>query len=153
MSTNIILIIGLRRRTYQRRHRLGRRKNDDWRERSVVLYMFLSSITFIFLTSPVGILAIWATINHQRIPTNNLQLILDLLEIIHHCTHFPILLMTSSIIRTKTYQILFQPHITRQNSFNSRVSTRKNASSQSSSQQGTSVPRSHLAMTSFSTTS
>ena len=39
--------------------------------------------------------------------TNNLALILELMEILHHCSHFPILLMTSSVIRTKTFQILF----------------------------------------------
>jgi len=153
MSTNIILIIGLRRRTYQRRYRLGRRKNNDWRERSVVLYMFISSLTFIFLTAPVGVLGVWSAIHKQGIPTTNLQLILDLMEIVHHCTHFPILLMTSSIIRTKTYQIIFQPNLPRQNSFNSRQSTRQNVCSQSSSQQGKNVPRSRLAVASVSTTS
>lgn len=120
MSTNLILIVGLRRRAHQRRHRLGARKKDDWRERSVILYMLLSSITFVLLTAPIGILGIWATIHKQKLPTNNLALLLDLLEIIHHCTHFPILLMTSSVIRRKTYQILFQPHLPRQNSLSER---------------------------------
>ncbi|CAF3756351.1 unnamed protein product [Rotaria sp. Silwood1] len=96
----------------------GRSKTYDWRERSVILYMFLSSLTFIFLTSPIGILGVWATLHGQHIPTNNLALILDLLEMIHHCSHFPILLMTSSIIRIKTFQIFFQPRLSRQNSFN-----------------------------------
>ncbi|CAF1267711.1 unnamed protein product [Rotaria sp. Silwood1] len=118
ISINISLIIGLRRRAYQRQHRLGRSKTYDWRERSVILYMFLSSLTFIFLTSPIGILGVWATLHGQHIPTNNLALILDLLEMIHHCSHFPILLMTSSIIRIKTFQIFFQPRLSRQNSFN-----------------------------------
>ena len=120
MSTNLILIVGLRRRAHQRRYRLGTRKKDDWRERSVILYMLLSSITFLLLTAPIGILGIWATIHKQKLPTNNLALLLDLLEIIHHCTHFPILLMTSSIIRRKTYQIVFQPHLPRQNSISER---------------------------------
>ncbi|CAF1198251.1 unnamed protein product [Rotaria sordida] len=116
ISTNISLIFGLRRRAYQRQHRLGRSKNYDWRERSVILYMFFSSLAFILLTSPIGILGVWATLHGQHIPTNNLALILDLLEIIHHCSHFPILLMTSSIIRKKTFHILFQPRLSRQNS-------------------------------------
>jgi hypothetical protein len=153
MSTNIVLILGLKRRAYQRRHRLGKRKHDDWRERSLVLYMLLSSVTFLFLTAPAGILSAWTATHNQQIPTNNLALILDLMEIIHHCSHFPILLMTSSIIRTKTFQILFQPRIPRQNSFNLRQMTQQRYVSQSSSHQGTSIPRSCLAMTSLSTTS
>jgi len=153
MSTNIVLIFGLRRRAYQRRHHLGTRKNDDWRERSVILYMLLSSITFIFLTAPVGILGAWAAVHDQRIPTNNLALVLDLMEIVHHCSHFPILLMTSSIIRTKTFQIIFQPRAPRQNSFNLRTPTRQSGLSQSSSQPTTYVPRNCLAMTSLSTAS
>ncbi|CAF3519741.1 unnamed protein product [Rotaria sp. Silwood2] len=128
ISTNISLIFGLRRRAYQRRYRLGRTKNYDWKERSVILYMFLSSLAFLFLTSPIGILGVWATIHGQHIPTNNLAFILDLLEIIHHCSHFPILLMTSSIIRRTTFQILFQPHLSRQNSPNiSRQPIRKHS--------------------------
>jgi hypothetical protein len=153
MLTNIILIIGLRRRAHQRRHRLGTRKHDDWRERSVVLYMLFSCITFLILTSPVGILGAWAAIHKQKIPTNNLALILDLMEIVHHCTHFPILLMTSSIIRTKTYQILFQPRIPRQNSLNSQTSPQQRVHSQVSCQPGAYAPRSRFIMASFSTTS
>jgi hypothetical protein len=155
ISTNIILICGLRRRAYQRRHRLGSaRKNYDWREQSVILYMLLSSITFVFLTAPVGILGAWAAVHGQKVPTNNLALVLDLMEILHHCLHFPILLMTSSIIRTKTFQILFQPRIPRQNSLTSRPpSTQQRFTSQTSSQPGTYVQRSRLVMTSFSTTS
>jgi hypothetical protein len=153
MSTNIILIFGLRRRAYQRRHRLGTRKHVDWREQSVVLYMLFSCITFLILTAPVGILGVWAAVHKQKIPTNNLAMILDLMEIIHHCTHFPILLMTSSIIRTKTYQILFQPRIPRQNSLNSRTAPQQRSHSQASSQQGTYIPRSRFLMASFSTTS
>lgn len=118
ISTNIILILGLRHRTHQRRQRLGRSKIYDWRERSVILYMLISSFTFLCLTSPIGILGLWTVMHgeHEHIPANNLALILDLLEIIHHCSHFPILFMTSSIIRTKTFQILFQPRVQRQNS-------------------------------------
>jgi hypothetical protein len=153
MLTNIILIIGLRRRAHQRRHRLGTRKHDDWRERSVVLYMLFSCITFLILTSPVGILGAWAAIHKQKIPTNNLALILDLMEIVHHCTHFPILLMTSSIIRSKTYQILFQPRIPRQNSLNSQTSPQQRVHSQVSCQPGAYAPRSRFIMASFSTTS
>jgi hypothetical protein len=153
MSTNIILMIGLRRRAYQRRHRLGTRKHDDWRERSVVLYMLFSCITFLILTTPVGILGAWAALHKQKIPTNNLALILDLMEIMHHCTHFPILLMTSSIIRTKTYQILFQPRIPRQNSLNSRHLTQPRIHSQVSSQQSAYILRPRFVMGSFSTTS
>ena len=134
IATNIILIFGLKRRAYQRRHRLGTTKIDDWRERSVILYMLLSSISFILLTSPVGILGAWAMVRGQRIPTNNLAIILDLMEIIHHCSHFPLLLMTSSIIRTKTFQILFQPRLKRQNSASSRPSVRPRVPSRSSNQ-------------------
>ena len=153
LSTNIILIIGLRRRTHQRRHRLGSRKNDDWRERSVVLYMLLSSLSFLFLTAPVGFFFAWGALHGRSGSTNNLAILLDLMEIIHHCSHFPILLMTSSIIRTKTYQIIFQPRLPRQNSIITRQLTQKQRSSQSSSQQGTNSTRVQLAMTSFSTAS
>lgn len=132
--TNVVLICGLKRRAHQRRHRLGTSKSDDWRERSVILYMLLSSISFILLTSPVGILGAWAMVRGQRIPTNNLAIILDLMEIIHHCSHFPLLLMTSSIIRTKTFQILFQPRLKRQNSATSRPSVRPGVPSRSSNQ-------------------
>jgi len=153
MSTNIILIFGLRRRAYQRRHRLGTRKHDDWREQSVILYMLLSSITFIILTTPIGILNAWSVIYSHKMATNNLALILDLLEIVHHCSHFPILLMTSSIIRKKTFEILFHPRASRQNSCISRQSTRPRVNSSSSSQHGAYVPRSHLPMVNFSITS
>jgi hypothetical protein len=128
------LIFGLRRRAYQRRHRLGTRKNNDWREQSVILYVFLSSITFIVLTAPTGILNGWSAIHNQRMATNNLALILELMEILHHCSHFPILLMTSSVIRTKTFQILFHRHQLRQNSSNSRQSSKQRIRSKSSSQ-------------------
>ncbi|CAF1400342.1 unnamed protein product [Rotaria magnacalcarata] len=131
ISTNIILIFGLRRRSYQRQHCLGRSKTYDWRERSVMLYMLLSSLTFVLLTSPIGILGVWTTLHGQHIPTNNLSLVLDLLEIIHHCSHFPILLMTSSIIRTKTFQILFQFRLSRRNSQNTlRISNKRSFHSQ-----------------------
>ena len=120
ISTNLILIIGLGRRSRQRRHRFGTRKTDDWRERSVILYMLFSSIAFLLLTAPVGVLGAWSAIQNQKLPTNNLALLLDLMEIIHHCTHFPILLMTSSVIRRKTYQILFYPRASRQNSISER---------------------------------
>jgi len=103
--TNIILIIGLKRRNYQRRYQLGTNKHDDWKERSMILYMLLSCIGFLILTSPVGILAIYGIINGEKIPTNNLSIIFDLMEIIHHCSHFPILLMTSSLIRNKLFRI------------------------------------------------
>ena len=134
ITTNIVLIIGLRRRAYQRRNRLGTSKGDDWRERSVILYMLLSSIAFIILTCPVGILGAWAVMRGYQIPTNNLALILDLMEIVHHCSHFPLLLMTSSIIRTKTFQILFQPRFKRPNSLNSKISVRSRMFSHSSVQ-------------------
>ena len=153
ISTNIVLIYGLRRRAYQRRHRLGTSKTDDWRERSVVLYMLLSSIAFIILTSPVGILGAWAVMRGHRIPMNNLALILDLMEIVHHCSHFPLLLMTSSIIRTKTFQILFQPTLKRHNSFNSRYSMRPRLLSQSSAQHDLSHQRTRLGRTTFSSLS
>jgi hypothetical protein len=152
ISTNVILIIGLRRRAYQRRYRLNTSKNDDWRERSVILYMLFSSIAFLILTSPAGILYAWSVKHGQRSPTNNLALILDLVEIVHHCSHFPILLMTSSIIRTKTFQLLFQPRVHRQNSFNSKKSTR-HARSRSSTQPEACLPTTHLPMRSISTTS
>jgi len=153
MSTNIILIFGLRRRAYQRRHRLGTRKHDDWREQSVILYMLLSSITFIILTTPVGILNAWSVLHNHKLATNNVGLLLDLLEIVHHCSHFPILLMTSSIIRKKTFEILFHPRASRQSSCISRQSTRPRVYSNSSSQQGPYVPRSRLPMANLSITS
>lgn len=153
ISTNIVLIIGLRRRTHQRRHRFGPRKPDDWRERSVILYMLLSSLSFLFLTAPVGLLFVWEALRGRRVLPNNLQIIFDLMEILHHCSHFPILLMTSSIIRTKTYQILFQPRISRQNSLATRNLVRKRPPSQPSSQQGTNSSKSHRIIASHSTTS
>jgi hypothetical protein len=134
MSTNIILILGLRRRANQRRNRLGKRKKDDWREQSVILYVFLSSITFILLTTPVGILNAWSIVYNRRMATSNLVLVLDLLEIMHHCSHFPILLTTSSIIRRKTFQIIFHPRTARQSSVTSRRSSRQRMRSKSSSQ-------------------
>ena len=152
IGTNIVLICGLKQRSYQRRHRLGTSKSDDWRERSVILYMLLSSISFILLTSPVGILGAWAMMRGQRIPTNNLALILDLMEIIHHCSHFPLLLMTSSIIRTKTFQILFQPRLKRQNSASSRPSLRPRVLSQSSYQHEAFQIHLRANRTTFSTT-
>lgn len=103
ISTNIILVIGLRRRIYQRRQYLGKIKNGDWRERSIIIYMLLSSLAFVVLTLPVGMLVAWGIAFDQQIPTNNSVLIFDLMEIIHHCSHFPILLMTSSKIRRKCF--------------------------------------------------
>lgn len=155
MSTNLVLIIGLRRRAWQRRHRLGTRKKDDWRERSVILYMLFSSITFLILTAPIGVLGAWSAIQNQQLPTNNLALLLDLMEIIHHCTHFPILLMTSSIIRRKTYQIIFQPHVPRQNSINERSipSPSTHHPCSSSNQNKLNVNSSRFPMPSFSGTS
>jgi hypothetical protein len=134
ISTNIILIFGLRRRTYQRRHRLGTRTNNDWREQSVILYVLLSSITFLILTAPTGILNAWSAVHNQKMATNNLGLLLELMEILHHCSHFPILLMTSSVIRTKTFQIIFHPLRKRPNSMSSRQSSRHRIRSKSSSQ-------------------
>jgi membrane protein insertase Oxa1/YidC/SpoIIIJ len=96
--TNILLIFGLRRRAYQRQHRLGTKKHHDWREQSVMLYVFLSCISFVLLTAPVGILNGWSVVYDHKTATSNVGLILDLMEILHHCTHFPILLMTSSVI-------------------------------------------------------
>ncbi|UJR29416.1 hypothetical protein I4U23_010628 [Adineta vaga] len=122
ISTNIILIFGLRRRAYQRRHRLGTRKNNDWKEQSVILYVFLSSITFLCLTTPTGVLNALSAVYNQKMATNNLALILELMEILHHCSHFPILLMTSSVIRRKTLQILFHPRQLQRNSVSSRLS-------------------------------
>lgn len=116
ISTNIVLIFGLQRRSYQRRLRLGKTKNYDWRERSVVLYVLLSSLTFILLTSPIGILGVWTTMKGQHIPTNNLALVLDLLEIVHHCSHFPVLLMTSSMIRAKAFRMFLNPRSSTPNS-------------------------------------
>ena len=153
IATNIVLVVGLRRRAYQRRHRLGTSKSDDWRERSVILYMLLSSVTFILLTSPVGILGAWAVMRGHRIPTNDLALVLDLMEIVHHCSHFPILLMTSSIIRTKTFQILFQPRLHRQYSSKARKSLRQRLYSQSSNPPDACAANGRLAITSLSTTS
>jgi hypothetical protein len=133
ISTNIILIFGLRRRAYQRRHRLGAQKSNDWREQSVILYVFLSSITFIILTAPTGILNAWSAVHNQKMATNNVALILELMEILHHCSHFPILLMTSSVIRTKTLQILFHPRQSKRNSISLRLSGQQRIRSQSSS--------------------
>ncbi|CAM4871102.1 unnamed protein product [Rotaria socialis] len=104
ICTNIILVIGLRRRSYQRRRFLGTNKTSDWRERSILLYMLLSSIAFVILTLPVGILVAWGIAVDEQIPTNNLVIIFDFMEIVHHCSHFPILLMTSSRIRRKVLQ-------------------------------------------------
>ncbi len=134
ISINIILIFGLRRNAYRRRHRLGKRKTNDWREQSVILYVFLSSLTFIFLTAPIGILNAWSTVHNQRMATNNLTLILELMEILHHCSHFPILLMTSSVIRSKAFQILFHPCALRRSSFTSRLSNQQRMRSKSPSQ-------------------
>ncbi|UJR34693.1 hypothetical protein I4U23_027470 [Adineta vaga] len=131
--TNIILIIGLKSRSYQRRNRLGTRKTYDWREQSVILYVFLSNITFIILTTPIGMLNGWSTIYNHKMVTNNISIILDLMEILHHCSHFPILLMTSSVIRTKTFQIIFHPRRRRHNLSNSRQSVKTNIRSKSSS--------------------
>jgi hypothetical protein len=133
ISTNITLIFGLRRRACQRRYRLGARKKNDWREQSVILYVFLSSITFVILTAPTGILNGWSAVHNERMATNNLAIILELMEILHHCSHFPILLMTSSVIRTKTFQILFHPLRSRQGSFNSRPSSQQQMRSRSAS--------------------
>ncbi len=132
ISTNIILIVGLRRRTYQRRYRLGAHKNNDWREQSVILYVFLSSITFVFLTAPTGILNAWSAVHNKKMATNNLGLVLELMEILHHCSHFPILLMTSSVIRTKTFQILFHRRHSQQIPGNSRQSSQQRIRSMSS---------------------
>ena len=123
--TNIILIIGLRRRSHQRCHRFRSRKTDDWRERSVILYMLLSSLSFLFLTAPVGLLFVWESYRGRRLPTDNLAIIFDLMEIFHHCSHFPILLMTSSIIRHKTYQIIFEPRVSRNSIYKHSSSQRE----------------------------
>ncbi len=120
MSTNIILIFGLRRRANQRRHRLGKRRTNDWREQSVILYVFLSSLIFLLLTTPVGILNSLSIVYNQKMETSNVGLVLDLIEIIHHCSHFPILLLTSSMIRQKTFQLLSHSGLPRQNSFTLR---------------------------------
>jgi hypothetical protein len=106
--TNLILILGLKRRNYLRRHRLGKHTKDDWKERSVILYMLFSSLVFVILTTPIGILGIWGLIYGKKIPNNNLSLVFDLMEILHHCSHFPILLMTSSMIRKKLFQTRLQ---------------------------------------------
>jgi hypothetical protein len=150
--TNVVLIIGLRRRAYQRQHRLNTCRSDDWRERSVILYMLLSSIAFIFLTSPAGILNCWSVVHGERIPTNNLALVLDLVEIIHHCSHFPILLMTSSIIRTKAFQIVFQTRTPRKNSLCSRQAARQRFTSRSSTPQEICLAPISLPMTNLSST-
>jgi hypothetical protein len=134
ISTNVTLIFGLRRRASQRRCRLGTRKNHDWREQSVILYVFLSSITFVILTAPTGILNGWSAVHNQRMATNNLALILELMEILHHCSHFPILLMTSSVIRTKTFQILFHSRQSEQSSSRSRSSSQQRIRTKSASQ-------------------
>ena len=102
--TNIILIIGLKHRNAHRRNQFGTKKIEDAKEQSVILYMLLSSIIFVLLTSPIGILGIWGIISRKEIPTNNLSLIFDLMEIIHHGSHFPVLLLTSSMIRRKMFQ-------------------------------------------------
>ena len=134
MSTNIVLIFGLRRRANRRRNRLGKRRSDDWREQSVILYVFLSSLTFILLTTPVGLINAWSIVYNQQMATSNLVLLLDLLEIIHHCSHFPILLMTSSVIRRKTFQILLHSRQLESTSFHSRASSQKRIRSKSPSQ-------------------
>jgi len=107
LTINFLLIIGLKRRLYQRRNRLGRRKTNDWKEQNVIFYVLLSSIAFVLLTSPTGILSAWSSVFKQKLITNNLAIILELMEIVHHCSHFPILLMTSSVIRNKTAQRFF----------------------------------------------
>jgi hypothetical protein len=106
--TNIILIIGLRRRNHQRRYQLGTNKTYKSKERSVILYIIFSSMIFILLTLPIGILGIWGISYEKRIPTNNLSFVFDLMEIVHHCSHFPILFMTSSMIRRKIFQTRLQ---------------------------------------------
>ena len=106
--TNIILIMGLRRRDYQRRHQLGTNKSDESKERSVILYMIFSSIAFVVLTSPIGILGIWGILVDKQIPTSNTSFVFNLLEILHHGSHLPILLMTSSTIRRKIFQTRLQ---------------------------------------------
>jgi hypothetical protein len=130
----MILIFGLRRHANQRRNRLGKRKKDDWREQSVILYVLLASITFILLTSPVGILTAWSIVYNQKMTTNNAGLVLDLIEIIHHCSHFPILLTTSSMIREKTFRMLCHSRTTRQSSLTSRRSSKQRIQSKLSSQ-------------------
>ena len=105
---NILLIFGLKRRSHKRRRCLSAlRHQNEWKERSVILYIFFSSIVFLILTTPVGILNAWSSIYNHRLATNNTILILDLLEILHHCSHFPILLMTSSMVRKKILHIIF----------------------------------------------
>ncbi|UJR32008.1 hypothetical protein I4U23_019478 [Adineta vaga] len=154
ISTNVTLMVGLHRRAHQRRYRLGTYKNDDWKERSVILYMLLSSIAFVLLTSPIGILGAWTMIQGKRLPTNNLAIILDLMEIIHHCSHFPILLMTSSIIRRKTVQILFHPRMKRENSMTPRSSlSRRARTSRSTSSREANLSRIRSRLKSLSTTS
>jgi hypothetical protein len=96
--------------------------------------VFLSSITFVILTAPTGILNGWSAVHNQRMATNNLALILELMEILHHCSHFPILLMTSSVIRTKTFQILFHSRQSEQSSSRSRSSSQQRIRTKSASQ-------------------
>lgn len=119
--TNVVLIIGLKRRSYQRRTYLGANKTDDWRERSVLIYMLLSSVIFVLLTAPIGILGVANILRDEQIPTNNLAVIFDLMEIIHHCSHFPILLMTSSLLRKKT----LEARLLRQSTGSSKSSRRR----------------------------
>lgn len=107
VSVNILLIIGLKHRLRQRRYRLGRRKSTEWKEQNVIFYVFLSSLAFLLLTLPTGILSAWSAVFKRRLITNNLAIVLELMEILHHCSHFPILLMTSSVIRRQTLQRLF----------------------------------------------
>ena len=126
IATNVSLIIGLRHRNSQRRSQFGMTKLDDSKEHSVILYVFLSSIVFVLLTSPVGILGIWGMISQAEIPTNNLSLIFDLMEIIHHGSHFPILFLTSSMIRRQ----LFQTRLQRQKNISREYPNRPRCSSQ-----------------------
>lgn len=133
--TDVILIIGLRRRHDQRRHQLGARKTIDSKERSVILYMLFSSIAFVLLTSPVGILGIWGILSRKEIPTNNLSLVFDLMEIVHHGSHFPILLLTSSMIRRKMFQTRLQRQklISRKRTIRARQSYTKSSNPKESS--------------------
>ncbi|CAF0967549.1 unnamed protein product [Didymodactylos carnosus] len=117
--TNIILVIGLHYRSRQRKQwhhaiRLSKTNStqenifNDWREKSVVVYMLLSSIAFFLLTTPTGIQGIISLTKENKLYYNNLSFILNLMEILHHCSHFPILLATSSILRIKMKKILCQ---------------------------------------------
>lgn len=101
---NLILILGLKHRNSHRRNHFRTKKIEDTKDQSVILYMLLSSIVFVLLTSPIGILGVWGILSREEIPTNNLSIIFDLMEIIHHGSHFPILLLTSSMIRRKMFQ-------------------------------------------------